>query len=96
MGAKTEAKESYRDVIHFDERTCTKDALTTLYQALRPSSLNISLIFHFVEINPSGGLILSSKRPLYMGNILNVAPKIGSINLPTLIISYMIGLILNV
>ena len=32
--------------------------------------------------------MLPSKRPLYMGNILNVAPKIGNINLPTLIIIY--------
>ena len=40
MGSKTDAKESYRNVIHFDERTCTKDALTTLYQALRQSSTN--------------------------------------------------------
>ena len=30
--------------------------------------------------------MLPSKRPLHMGNILNVAPKIGNINLPTLII----------
>ena len=31
------------------------------------------------------GLMLPSKRPLYMGNILNVALKIGNINLATLI-----------
>ena len=67
MGAKTEAKESYRNVIHFDERTCTKDALTTLYQALRPSSLNISLIFHFVEINPSRGINIVLKTPSLHG-----------------------------
>ena len=30
-----------------------------------------------------GGLMLPSKRPLYMGNILNVALKIGNINFPT-------------
>ena len=37
------------------------------------------------NINRVGGLMLPSKRPLYMGNILNVAPKIGNINLPTMI-----------
>ena len=30
--------------------------------------------------------MLPSKRPLYMGNILNVAPKNGNIYSPTLII----------
>ena len=40
MGAKTDAKESYRNVLHFDERSCTNDTLTTLYQALRTSSIN--------------------------------------------------------
>ena len=37
------------------------------------------------NINRVGGLMLPSKRPLYMGNILNVAPKIGNNNLPMLI-----------
>ena len=36
-----------------------------------------------------GGLMLPSKRPLYTGNILNVALKIGNINLRMLIISKM-------
>ena len=35
---KTEAKASYRNVAHFDEKTCTTETLTTLYQALRQSS----------------------------------------------------------
>ena len=35
---KTEAKASYRNVAHFDEKTCTTESLTTLYQALRQSS----------------------------------------------------------
>lgn len=34
---KTEAKASYRNVAHFDEKTCTTETLTTLYQALRNS-----------------------------------------------------------
>ena len=37
-----------------------------------------------------GGLMLPSKRPLYMENILNVAPKIGNIYPPTLIMSYFL------
>ena len=35
--------------------------------------------------------MLPSKRPLYMGNILNVAPKIVNINLPTLIINLSVS-----
>ena len=35
---KTEAKASYRNVAHFDEKTCTTETLTALYQALRQSS----------------------------------------------------------
>ena len=35
--------------------------------------------------------MLPSKRPLYMGNILILAPKIGNINLPTLITLCMIS-----
>ena len=37
---KTEAKASYRNVAHFDEKTCTTETLTTLYQALRNSPCN--------------------------------------------------------
>ena len=36
-------------------------------------------------VKPSGGLMLPSKRPLYIGNILNVALEICNINLPALI-----------
>ena len=36
---KAEAKASYRNVAHFSEKICTTETLTTLYQALRQSSL---------------------------------------------------------
>ena len=44
MGAKSDAKESYRNVLHFDEKSCTKNALTTLYKALRRKEVNFELL----------------------------------------------------
>ena len=38
-------------------------------------------------VRPEDILILPSKRPLYMRNIVKVAQKSGNINLPTLIIN---------